>query len=281
MKTAVITGGNSGVGKAIAVALAKQGYRVIIHGRDTTKTLAAAEEIKVQSASSAVEYIVADVSTLAGMRELADAIKQKTAIIHTLVLSTGAILPDQIITEDGLEKGFAIQYLSRFAVTQLLLTELKAGNAKVVQVGTAVLPRATIHFEDLALHSNFTMVKAMAQEMFANHLFVQEFSKRYESSGIRMNMAEVGISKTGITRNLNIVLRMLIKLIGRTPEKASVNFVYLASDETVDFTGYFLYFPWNKKYKKKINYDSKLAEHLWNRSLELIAPIMDANDSRK
>src|SRR6266850_3478935 len=174
MKTAVITGGNSGIGKATATALAKKGYRVIIHGRDVSKTQQAADEIKSKSGNKNVEYISADVSLLKGMKELADAVKQRTGTIDALVLSTGVILPNHIITTDGLEAGFAIQYLSRFAVTQLLMRELKNSHAKIVQVAAPVLKGATVFFDDLALKNNFTMMRAMGQEMFANHLFVQE-----------------------------------------------------------------------------------------------------------
>jgi NAD(P)-dependent dehydrogenase (short-subunit alcohol dehydrogenase family) len=274
MKTAVITGGNSGIGKATAIGLAKKGYRVIIHGKDVLKTQQAVEEIKTYSNNTQIEYIVADVSLLKGMKELADAIKQKTDTIHTLVLSTGVILPKQIITDDGLEMGFAIQYLSRFAITQLLIKELKNGNAKIVHVGAAVLPGAKLFFDDLALKNNFTMVKAMAQEMFANHLFIQEFSKNYATSTMVMNMADVGYANTNITRNLNFLLRWMVTIIGNTPEKASKNFVFLASDETVNFSGYFLNKPGNSSKKKKIAYDESVSKRLWDKSLELIAPIM-------
>src|SRR5665213_1540872 len=135
MKTAVVTGGNSGVGKTTAIELAKKGFRIIIHGRDAEKTSLAADEIKTRSGNSDVGYIVADVSTIKGMKELAEAIKQKTNCIDTLVLSTGVILPKQFITADGLEAGFAIQYLSRFAMVQLLMPELeRSGSAKIVQM---------------------------------------------------------------------------------------------------------------------------------------------------
>ena len=125
MKIAVITGGNSGVGKAVATEFAKKGYRVIIHGRDEAKTKLAAEEIKTISGNINVEYICADISVLTGMKALADGIKQKTDTINTLVLSTGVILPNRVVTADGLEMGFAVQYMSRFAVVQLLMAELK------------------------------------------------------------------------------------------------------------------------------------------------------------
>jgi NAD(P)-dependent dehydrogenase (short-subunit alcohol dehydrogenase family) len=273
MKTAVITGGNSGIGKATAIALAKKQYRVIIHGRDAEKTLQAVEEIKLKSGNSNVDGIATDISAIAGMRKLSDSIKKKTNIINTLVLSTGVILPNQVFTADGLEAGFAIQYLSRFAVTQLLMPELIAGKAKIVMVGAPVIKGAKIFFDNISLKDNFTMLRAMAQEMFANHLFVQEFAKRNPDNKVVINMANVGVANTGIVRHSNFFFKIGLSLFGTSPEKAAANFVYLASDDDVNFSGFFLNKPGRPEVKVKNKYDSAVSERLWNMSMELIKPV--------
>jgi len=275
MKTAVITGGNSGVGKATATELAKKGYRIIIHGRDAEKTKQATEEIKSKSGNTNVEYIVADVSNLKGMKELATAIKQKTDTIDILILSTGVILPKQIITADGLEAGFAIQYLSRFATVQLLLSELKrSGKARVVQLSSPTLKTAQIYFDDLPLKNGFTMMKALGQEMLANHLFTQEFAKRHPDNDIIMNILHVGVSKTGIMRETNFFLKLMVNLFGGSPEKASANPVYLATNENANFSGYFLSKPGKPEVKEKLAYDAATAERLWDISMGLIKDIL-------
>jgi NAD(P)-dependent dehydrogenase (short-subunit alcohol dehydrogenase family) len=277
MKTAVITGGNGGVGKAVAKALASKGFRVIIHGRQTQKTISAAEEIKKTSGNEQVDYVVADISTIKGMKKLADGIRQKTTSIEVLVLSTGVILPKHILTEDELEAGFAIQYLARFAMTQMLKQELKNGQARIVLVGAPKLRNAHIYLDNLALKNNFSMLRAMGQEMYANHLFVQEFAKLHAHDGILINMAHVGIANTGIMRQANFLMRMAIKLVGKSPEEVAGNFVYLATDPSVDFSGYFLGKPGKPEEKEKIAYDEALAEKLWNKSLDLLyfQPVSD------
>jgi NAD(P)-dependent dehydrogenase (short-subunit alcohol dehydrogenase family) len=270
MKTAVITGGNSGMGKAAAIELATKGYRVIIHGRDPEKTQKAVEEIISVSGNTNVDFINMDVTEVSAMKDLAYTIKQKTDTIHCLVLSTGVILPKQIITADGLEKGFAIQYLSRFAVTSLLMDELRRGNARIVQLGAPVIKNAKIHFDNLALKGNFTMLRAMAQEMFANHLFTQEFARRYPENEVVMNMLHVGIVKTGIARETNLFFRIMLSIIGKSPESAAKNMIYLATHEDVNFSGYFLPKPGKPHVREKIQYDPELASRLWDRSMELI-----------
>jgi len=274
MKTAVITGGNSGIGKATATALAKKGYRVIIHGRDPIKTKDAADEIKAQSGNNNVEYVSADVSLISGMKDLANAIKQKTNSIEALVLSTGIILPNHVVTADGLEAGFVVQYLSRFTLTQLLMPELKNGKAKIILVGAPLLKNATIFFDDIALKNNFTMMKALAQEMFANHLFVQEFAKRYPGPEVVMNIAHPGVAKTGIMRHSNFMFKLMVNLFGRSPASSAGNFVFLSTDDSVNYSGYFFKKPGNPSVKEKISHDASMAERLWNKSLELIKAVL-------
>jgi NAD(P)-dependent dehydrogenase (short-subunit alcohol dehydrogenase family) len=273
MKTDVITGGTGGIGKAIALALAKKQYRVIIHGKDPEKAKRTEQEIKTDTGNPQVESIAADISSLRGMKQFADTVKLKTDIIHSLVLSAGVILPKRIETPDGLESGFAIQYLSRFATTQLLMNELMKGKGRIVMVVAPVIPGANIHFEDITLKKNFTMIGAMAQEMFANHLFVQEFARRHPGNEVVINMANPGFSDTGIIRRLPAPIRWAYRLIASKPDKAAENFVYLASNEGVNFSGYFLKKPRKPSVKEKANYDADVAQKLWELSMKLISPI--------
>jgi len=270
MKTAVITGASSGMGRATAMELAKMGYRTIIHGRDADKTKEAAEEIKAGSGNKNVEFIIADISNVKGMKKLASAIKEKTNSIEVLIYSAGVILPKRTVTEDGLEAGFAIQYLSRFALTQMLMEELKRGNAHIVMNSTHKMGSAQIYFDDLALKNNFSMMKALGQEFYAHHLFTQEFAKRNPDNNVVMNILHVGVAKTGIMRDSNVFLRTMVNWFGADPKKMTGNIVYLATDPEVKFSGYFLPKPGKPNVKEKLAYDQALAERLWNKSLELI-----------
>jgi len=270
MKTAVITGGNSGIGKEVAIALARNNYRVIIHGRDAEKTKQAAAEIVTASGNNNLDYIVADISVISGMKKLVAEIKGRTDTVDSLVLSTGVIFPDRRETTDGLESMFTIQYLSRFAVTQLLLPELQKGKAKIIHVGASKIKNAQIFFDDLPLKNNFSMFKAMGQCMSANYFFVEEFTRRYADSGMVMNIGHVGLAKTGIARDSNFLLKFAVSVMGKTPKAAAAKFTYLASDPAVNFSGYSFTKAANTSYKEKVNYDAAAASRLWEKSLELI-----------
>ncbi len=272
MKTAVIMGGNSGMGKATAAALAKKGYRVIIHGRDPKKTQDALAGLRKQTGNDHIEAIVGDMSTVAGTKKVAQAIQQKTGLIDVLVLSTGVIKAERVETADGMEMAFATQYLCRFALVQLLMPQLEnAPEPRIVQVGAPTMKKAQIHFDDLSLKNNFSMMRSMGQAMLSDHLFVQEFARRNAGSKVVMNILHVGIAKTGIGREANFFLRLLIALVGKSPEAAAGNIIYLADHPDATFSGYFLKKPGHPEVKDKIRFDPALAEKLWNTSLKLMA----------
>ena len=90
-----------------------------------------------------------------------------------------------------------------------------------------------------------------------------------------LNIFFVGIAKTDIIRHSNFLFKIAVGLVGKSPEAAVKNFVYLASDPEVNFSGYFLKKPGNHSVKEKNKYDADIAERLWNVSMELIKPILD------
>ena len=271
-KTAVILGGNSGIGKASAIQLAKKGYRIIIHGRDAQKTAAALEEIKSVSTNKNIEAIVGDLSSIAGMKKVASEIASKTDVIDILILSTGVILTKRVETADGLEGAFAAQYLCKFTLVNELMPQLKkAPLARIVIVGAPTMKKAKIFFDDISLKNNFTMMTSMGQCMLANHMFVQEFAKRHKNEKIYLNIHHVGIAKTGVVREVNGFFKLLVKLFGTTADKACANTIYLADNDAVNFSGYFLPKPGKPEKKNLIQIDGGNNERLWGMSLKLIS----------
>src|ERR1051326_9027386 len=85
-----------------------------------------------------------------------------------------------------------------------------------------------------------------------------------------MNIFHVGIAKTGIAERAGFMFKMLVNVFGTSPDKACANAVYLASDEAVNFSGYFLDKPGKPQHKIKVAHDAAMASKLWDRSLELL-----------
>ncbi len=124
--TVVITGGNSGIGKAAAVALATAGARVVITARNESRGVAARADIAAASGSDAVELSVFDLADLASVRAGAADLLDRCPRIDVLLNNAGLILSERTLSADGYEATFAINHLGPFLLTELLLDRLKA-----------------------------------------------------------------------------------------------------------------------------------------------------------
>ncbi|MBB5637960.1 NAD(P)-dependent dehydrogenase (short-subunit alcohol dehydrogenase family) [Pedobacter cryoconitis] len=269
-KTIVITGGTGGIGYAIAIALAKQGNDIIFQGRDTVKGQQIAEELSKINGTTA-RFIAADVSSIAGMKDLAIAIKKLTNKIDILIQATGTLNSERRETKDGLYESFAVNYFCKFMLDYLLLDELKSGQGKIIIVGGPLRNQAVINFDDLHMKTNYSLMKSIGQNMLAIHMHVQEFSKRYGSS-LAINVVNAGVVKTGIDRNVKGAMKLVFLILGpivsNSIEKAIVNVMALV--ETNDqHSGYFYPKVARPATKEKINLAADVASKLWDESIKL------------
>ena len=151
-KTVVVTGGNSGVGKATATALAALGARTVITARSETRGTEAVADIRRASGSDRVELAVFDLADLASVRHGAEQLLERYDEIHVLVNNAGLVLSSRTETRDGYESTFAINHLGPFLLTQLLSGRLIASApARVVNVASTAhrSARGGVGFDDL------------------------------------------------------------------------------------------------------------------------------------
>src|SRR5664279_294724 len=148
-KTVLVTGGTGGIGRATAMGLAMMGAHLGITGRDRGRTEEAAAEIRAASGGQ-VDVFVADLSSQAQVRRLADEVLQAYPRIDVLVNNVGGYWNTRHVTADGLERTFALNHLAPFLLTNLLLDRLKqSGPARVVTVSSNVQALGRIDSDDL------------------------------------------------------------------------------------------------------------------------------------
>ena len=148
-KTVLVTGGTGGIGKATALGLATMGAHLAITGRDRERTEGAAREIRAAGGGQ-VDVFVADLSSQAEVRRLADEVLQRLPRIDVLVNNVGGYWNTRHVTADGLERTFALNHLAPFLLTNLLLDRLKqSAPARVVTVASHAQAMGRIDFDDL------------------------------------------------------------------------------------------------------------------------------------
>jgi len=125
-KTALVSGGTDGIGRAIARSLAAQGIQVAIVGRNAAKGTRAEQEIRAATQNPAVSFLQADLSLMSECRRLSAEIEAQWPVLHYLVHGAVVIRSRRELTAEGVEINFATNYLSRFALTQTLIPLLSA-----------------------------------------------------------------------------------------------------------------------------------------------------------
>src|SRR5688572_27137240 len=170
----LITGSTAGIGKIAARELAKLGARVILHGRDPAKTERVAKELNV-------DFAVADLSSMAEVRKLAEHIKTKYGRLNVLLNNAGAVNMKREVTVDGYERTFATNHLAYFLLTMLLLPELEKGApARIVNVSSNAHTSADLNFDDLMMERGWWPWVQYGRSKLCNILFTRELARRLE-----------------------------------------------------------------------------------------------------
>jgi retinol dehydrogenase 14 len=274
-KTVLVTGGTSGIGKATARQLAAKGARVLLVGRDSAKVDATVREIKDATGNSAVEGLVADLSSRASIRALAREVITRVEHLDVLVNCAGGYWGHRHTTVDGLELTFALNHLAYFQLTNELLHLLKrSAPARIVNVSSGAQSLGRIAFDDLQGERRYSGQRAYNQSKLANVLFTYELARRLAGTGVTATVVHPGVTRTNFGRadqpRIRAILTPLAQPFLKSPDKGADTVVYLASSPDVEgVTG--AYFA-NRKPRRssKRSYDRQVATRLWEVSERLI-----------
>jgi NAD(P)-dependent dehydrogenase (short-subunit alcohol dehydrogenase family) len=188
-KTVLVSGSTDGVGRYVAAKLAADGAKVLIHGRDRDRAKSLADDIRREGHGEAVFY-PADLSSLAGARQLAGAVLADHKRLDVLVSNAGIGSRTQgaerRTSADGYELRFAVNYLSGFLLAHLLLPLLRASAPSRI-VNVASLGQHPIDFDDVMLTRNYSGSRAYAQSKLAQIMFTIDLAHELEGSRVTVN----------------------------------------------------------------------------------------------
>ena len=272
-KLCMVTGATSGIGKETAQVLAQAGAEVVVVGRNREKSETTVDRIKQQTGNPAVEYMLADLSSQAEIRQLAETFKRQHERLDVLVNNAGAFFLWRQKSVDGIEMTFALNHLGCFLLTILLLDTLKASTpARVINVSSDSHEGETIDFDHLQGKRIYNGFRAYGESKLANIYFTYELSRRLEGTGVTVNAMHPGFVATNIGTNNGWVVRAirpLMDLFALSAEEGADTINYLAISKEVErITG--KYFIKRKAVpSSSISYDESLARRLWQASMKL------------
>jgi retinol dehydrogenase 12 len=273
-KRVLITGATSGIGEKTAIKLAQLGAELFLVARDAKKADATVAAIRAAGATQPVTIFLADLSLMSEVRRLAGEVRAKTDRLDVLLNNAGAWFSERQVTSEGFERTFALNHLSYFLLSNLLLDIVKAAPAgRIVNVASEAHRGAKIDFDDLQSEKRYSLLGAYNVSKLENILFTAALARRLAGTRVTANCLHPGVVASGFGRNNGGFLRFvmpLAQLFMISADKGSETSVYLASSPEVEgVTG--KYFDKCKpKHPTRHAQDEAAQEKLWAVSAALV-----------
>jgi retinol dehydrogenase-12 len=274
-KTVIVTGATNGIGYVAARELARMGAQTVLVSRSAEKCAQSVEGIKTETGNPQVEFIAADLSTNAGVQEVAHAFKKRHTRLDVLLNNAGAMFMSRQVSSDGVEMTIALNHLNYFHLTILLLDVLKAsGPARIVNVSSDAHRGGKIDFDDLQLKKGYIGFKAYSQSKLANVLFTYELARKLEGTKVTANALHPGFVDTGFAKNNGGLVKFamgLLKPMQRKVDEGAQTSIFLASSPEVEGVSGKYFADLKSVASDPASYNTAAAEKLWQLSLEMIA----------
>ncbi|GAA6096729.1 dehydrogenase/reductase SDR family member 13a.3 [Tachysurus ichikawai] len=243
-KTAVVTGANTGIGKATAMDLARRRARVILACRNKEKAEAAAYDIRRETGNTDVLFMHLDLASLKSVRDFAETFLKTEPRLDLLINNAGLIVGGK--TEDGFGMAFMVNHLGHFLLTLLLLDRLKAsGQSRIVNVSAKLHCLGSVDFSTLSTHKDLVSghslwhtFMAYCHSKLCNVLFTRELANRLEGSSVTCYSLHPGVVATELGRNIHFWMRLPMLIISKffflTPDGGAQTTLHCALQEGLE-----------------------------------------------
>ncbi|MEV7971295.1 SDR family NAD(P)-dependent oxidoreductase [Sphaerisporangium sp. NPDC088356] len=239
-KRAVVTAGTGGIGLETAMGLAATGHAVTVIGRNAERGARAVERIDAVATGQGARFVAADLASLDSVRGLAARLAGEGPL-NVLVNNVGAMFAGRQQTVDGIEASFAVNHLSPYLLTELLLEPLRAGGpSRIVNVTSGAVRTAKRSFDAVEPPGGYYGFHWYGRAKLANLAYTLDLAERLRGTGISVFAADPGGAATAMTdgtmRSPKIVspgLRLLWPLVRRTFERATSGSASLAARSSV------------------------------------------------
>ncbi len=274
-RVCLVTGASSGIGTETARGLAALGATTILVGRSPERTSDAAADVRASTENDDVHALVADFSSLAAVRALAEQVRERWPALHVLVNNAGLWHRSRRVSADGYEDTFAVNHLASFVLTTELLEMLRRGApSRVVTVSSRLHEREkSFRFDDPNFEKRrYRGLVAYRQSKLANVMFANELARREASSGIRSNSVHPGDVATSVVRESRFLqwgLDHIARFFLKSPAEGASTSIYVASAPELEGVSGRYFKDCREARPSPASLDRRACEELWTLSERL------------
>ena len=269
-KVIVMTGATSGIGRIAAERLADMGARLVLVARDRARGEPMLADLVARTPGRGHSIHYADLSRLKEVKRVARDIAAVEARIDVLVNNAGAVFSHRTVTEDGLERTFALNHMAYFALTAGLIGRLVASaRARVINTASNAHRRGRIDFADLQCEKSYRPFVAYGTSKLCNILFTRELARRVSDLGVTANSFSPGFVATRFGNEaggLHGGFLRAAKLFAKRPEDGAETLVWLASSPDVAEASGEYFYQCRRGTLTADARDDDLAARLWAES---------------
>jgi len=269
MKTFVITGANTGIGKITARELARAGHHVILACRSADKTQPVVDELKRETGNQKVEFVQLDLGDLESVRRCANGLVARKLQIDGLINNAG-LAGQRGTTKDGFEIQFGTNHLGHYLFTRMLLDSIVEGGRIVNVSSDSHYSAKGINWEAVRKRTKTTTaIHEYEVSKLANVLFTKELARRLEGKGVTTYAVHPGVVATDVWRRVPGPVRWLMKKFMWTPEQGAQSTIRAATaPELAKETGRYYNKDGREKKPNRVADDLELQHQLWSKSAE-------------
>jgi len=281
LKTTVITGATSGIGKETALGLAKKDYALYLLVRNVPKGEALKKDIIAQTGNKNIHVIKCDLADLQSVREAADELNGKLVSINVLINNAGGIFAEKQLTKDGFEMTFVTNHLGHFLLTLSLMPLLEKGHARVINVSSSAHQIGKPNFDDIqwAQHK-YSAWRAYGMAKLYNLYFTKSLAEKYADKGISSFAVHPGLVKTnfwgGTSGLLNKVMQLLLTPFMISAEEGAKTSIYLATEPGMEAKSCQYFVKSRLKKSSVLSWSEENRNKLWDISKKLVGKIAPA-----
>lgn len=225
-KRALVTGVTSGIGREVARGLVRLDYDLIVIARNEAKVNELRREATALKSDVQIDYHHADLSLVTSTQAALAEITARVDRIDLLYYSAALVPNNIVLTDEGIERCFAISYLSRFVITETMLPALMKSEDKLLLAIASPGMKAKVDFEDVNFEKRpYKTMDVLGQFQHANDVYFTHLSDKHRDAGLRAYVYHPGVVDTPIHQNwsgfVGFVMRVLMRPMMITAERSA------------------------------------------------------------